>query len=74
MFQAAKQVRAAGEAGWLRRAHLQGDAERASVTSINGIARWAVQSKGWNDADQTLYKRTIWSMKECRKWMNARSA
>ena len=74
MFQAAQQVRAGGEAGWLSGAHLQGDAERAGVTSINGIARRVVQAKGWNAADQTLYKRTLWPAKACRKRVNARGA
>ena len=74
MFQAAQQVRAGGEAGWLSGAHLQGDAESAGVTSVNGIARWVVQAKGWNAADQTLKKHTLESVKECRKRMNARGA
>jgi|JI9StandDraft_2_1071091.scaffolds.fasta_scaffold10921_8 hypothetical protein len=51
---------------------LIGEAERAGVTTLNGIARWVVQAKGWNAADQTLYKRTLWSVKECRKRMNAK--
>lgn len=53
---------------------LIGEAERSGVTSVNGIARWIIQSKGWNEGDQTLYKRVLWSVKECRKRMNARGA
>jgi hypothetical protein len=74
MFQAAQQVRAGGEAGWLSGAHLRGDPKRAGVTSINRIARWVAQAKGRNAAGQTLDKRTLWSVKECRKRMNARGA
>ena len=53
---------------------LIGEAERAGVTSANGIARWIAQTKGWPVNDQTLAKRTLWSVKECRKRMNARGA
>lgn len=51
---------------------LIGEAERAGVTTPNGIARWVMQAKGWGEGDQTLYKRTLWSVKECRKRMAAR--
>ena len=51
---------------------LVGEAERAGSTSHNAIAHWLVRAKGWNAADQILYKRTLWSVKECRKRLNAR--
>ena len=50
------------------------EAERAGVTSPNGIARWIVQTKGWPVIDQTLAKRTLWSVKVCPKRMAARGA
>jgi hypothetical protein len=53
---------------------LIGEAERAGVTSINSVARWVVQAKGWNAADATLFKRVLWSVKECRKRLNAKGA
>ncbi len=53
---------------------LIGEAGRAGVTTVNGIARWVIPSKGWSAGDQTLAKRVLWSVKDCRKRLNRQGA
>ena len=49
-------------------------AERADVTGHGAMVRWVCQKKEWDWSDQTLAKRVLASVKECRKRLNARGA
>ena len=46
---------------------LIGEAERADITSMTGIACWVIQTKGWPDADPALTRRVMWSVRDAER-------
>ena len=51
---------------------LIGEAERAGAKTVAAILQHIVSAKGWDPTDAKLAARLTWSVKDCRKRMNAR--
>lgn len=49
-----------------------GEAERAGVTTLAAITAHVMEAREMDHNDAKLKKRIYWSVKECRKRMNAR--
>ncbi len=52
---------------------LIGEAERAGHQTPTRIAQYIMAAKGWDSSDDKLAKRILFSVKDCRKRMNARA-
>lgn len=53
---------------------LLGEAERGGATTLAAITAYVMKAKEMDPGNVKLRKRIYWSVKECRKRMNARGA